>query len=71
MLDISDDGGRTFIPHGSETLGRTGDRVKTIRFTQLGSSADRVYRCSVSDPVDITVLATVLEVKGGLLRGNP
>jgi hypothetical protein len=67
ILEISDDGGQSFSPHDTASLGNLGNRETRVRFTRLGSSADRVYRCSVSDPVDMTVLGTMLDVDGGFV----
>lgn len=67
MLEVSDDGGRTFSFHTEEDLGRMGEYQDRVVWHRLGMSADRVYRASVSDPVPVLVQDTVAEVEGGRL----
>ena len=64
MLDVSDDGGRTWQAMVNQKLGRIGEYSNRIRWHRLGSSRDRIYRMAVSDPVKVTVSDTVLEVIG-------
>lgn len=56
MLDWSDDGGRTFGVELSRSLGKAGDFRRSARWNRLGSSKDRVYRYSISDPVRRTLI---------------
>lgn len=67
MLEVSDDGGKTFRMYPPRSLGRIGEYRWRVVWDRLGSSRDRAYRCSVSDPVAVTVTDTLLEVRGGRL----
>lgn len=67
MLEVSDDGGKTFRMYPPRSLGRIGEYRWRVVWDHLGSSRDRAYRCSVSDPVAVTVTDTLLEVRGGRL----
>ena len=62
MLDISDDGGRTWRASTTQSLGPIGTYRTTVYWNALGSSRDRIYRMAVSDPVKVTVYDTQLEV---------
>lgn len=62
MLEVSDDGGRTWLSLPARSLGARGDYRQRVRWHRLGSSFDRVYRFAISDPVPLTVWATELEV---------
>ena len=51
ILEISNDGGATWPGRKTKDLGAEGKSIQRIRFDSLGSSFDRVYQISVSDPV--------------------
>jgi hypothetical protein len=65
MLDISDDGGMTWRTLPPRDIGMIGQYKARAYWDRLGSSKDRVYRASVSDPVITTVLDTQLYTRGG------
>ena len=67
MLQYSDDGGKTFVSMPDRSIGALGNPHVRAVWHNLGSSRQRVYRCAVSDPVQITVTNTLLEVDGGRL----
>jgi hypothetical protein len=67
MLEISDDGGRTFEAAPTRSMGAIGEYRTQVVWDRLGSSDDRVYRQSISDPVQRAILDTQLEVTGGRL----
>lgn len=67
MLDYSDDGGVTWKSLPNKRLGSIGEYQKRVVWHALGSSKNRVYRGSVSDPVRVTLIDTQLEVTGGRL----
>jgi hypothetical protein len=67
MLEISDDGGRTFDHAPTRSMGAIGKYRTQVVWDRLGSSDDRVYRQSISDPVRRAILDTQLEVTGGRL----
>lgn len=62
MLDVSDDGGRTWRAMPNKKLGKIGEYRNRIRWHRLGSSRDRIYRMAVSDPVKVTVSDATLQV---------
>ncbi|HMU15845.1 MAG TPA: hypothetical protein PKC95_00240 [Thauera aminoaromatica] len=56
-LEISDDGGNTWLLLPPRELGRTGQYGHVIRWNRLGQARDRVYRMSIDDaavPVRVT-----------------
>ena len=61
MLDISDDGGRTFDNRRYKGMGTAGVYDSRVIFRQLGSSFDRVFQVSVSDAVNRKFLGAYLE----------
>lgn len=62
-LEISNDSGRTWLTLPTRSLGEQGRYHDRVRWHRLGQSRSRVYRASISDPVPLTVLDTVLEVE--------
>lgn len=67
MLEFSDDGGSLYTSAGMRDLGREGEYNTQVAWTRLGTARDRVYRCSVTDPVPIAVYDTAIKVDGGRL----
>jgi len=67
MMEFSDDGGRVWNALPTRTLGKKGEYQDRAIWHNLGSSRQRVYRGSVSDPVKVYILDTVMEVRGGKL----
>lgn len=61
MLSFSDDGGRTWRSAPNKELGAIGRYRDKVVWNRLGSSYDRIYRCSVSDPVKLTISDAALE----------
>lgn len=58
MLDISDDGGRTFVDQQPwRSMGRIGEYRQRLRWDRLGSFYDRSLRLTISDPVRRTIIA--------------
>jgi hypothetical protein len=52
MLDISNDGGYSYVPlQIMSTSGRIGARLTRCRWNKLGMSRDRVFRITMTDPV--------------------
>lgn len=64
MMDVSDDGGRTWQALPNKKIGRIGEHQQRVIWPQLGSSFDRVYRGAISDPVKATIIDTQLEARG-------
>ena len=67
MMEVSDDGGKTFDFLPDADLGALGEYRTKTTWWRLGSSDDRVYRGSISDAVRRAVLSTVLDVERGTL----
>jgi len=63
-LEISDDGGETFETVETKSLGLRGKYGWQVDWDMLGSSAQRVYRVSISDPVPILAVDTLLDADG-------
>lgn len=64
MMDVSDDGGRTWQALPNKKIGKIGEHQARVIWPQLGSSFDRVYRGAISDPVKATLIDTQLEARG-------
>lgn len=64
MMDVSDDGGRTWQALPNKKIGKIGEHNQRVFWNQLGSSYDRVYRGAISDPVKVTLIDTQLEARG-------
>ena len=63
-LEISDDGGNTWMTLPPRELGRTGEYGHVVRWNRLGQARDRVYRASVDDAnVPLCVTDSVLRVE--------
>ncbi len=65
MLFISDDGGNVFTEYLKADLGAIGNFNQRALWDNLGSAYDRVYRCELSDPVDLIVHDTNTEIREG------
>lgn len=57
-LEMSNDGGRTFINLPERGIGAQSQTIRKVRWSGLGSSEDRVYRASYSAPHKLTVWGT-------------
>lgn len=66
MMEVSDDG-EAFEFLENRSIGASGKRDTRLHWENLGSADNRVYRGSVSDPVPVTLLDTVLNARGGRL----
>jgi hypothetical protein len=64
MMEVSDDGGITFESLPNRKLGRMGQYQHQVYWQQLGSSYQRVYRGSITDPVPVVLTDTQLDVRG-------
>jgi hypothetical protein len=63
-LEISDDGGNTWLLLPPRELGRVGEYQHVIRWNRLGQARDRVYRMSVDNAaVPVRIMDTVLQVE--------
>lgn len=65
MLDISDDGGRTWTALPTRSIGTIGKYATKVTWHGLGSAYQRVYRLAVPDPVKLAVTDAVLTYRVG------
>ena len=63
VLDWSDDGGKTWSNQHTASMGAVGKYGDRVRWTRLGSSRDRVYRITITDPVKRVILGASLNPK--------
>lgn len=66
MLRYSSDGGHTWSPERTATVGATGQYGARAKFSRLGSGRNRVWEISMTDPVKFAVFGAVLEVQAGM-----
>lgn len=64
MMRYSDDGGASWSGEKWRPLGRLGHRKARVLWRRLGSSRDRVYEISGSDPVDVALIGADLDLIG-------
>lgn len=63
MLRFSDDGGRTWKTERTKAIGKMGEYSgRGVLFNQLGSSYNRVFELSASDPVPYRIAGAFLNV---------
>lgn len=67
MLEKSDDGGKTWQAFPTKKIGKKGNYLDRVFWSGLGSSRQRVYRASISDPIQVAIADTIAEVRGGSL----
>ena len=60
MMQYSDDNGYTFSSEIWTDMGKLGNYQTRVVWRQLGSSRDRVYKVSISDPVFVQINAAYL-----------
>lgn len=65
MLQWSDDGGHSWSNEHWTTIGARGKTKTRAIWRRLGSSRDRVYKVSITDPVKVTMLGADLVVEEG------
>lgn len=64
-LLISNDGGKVFESFGTKSLGQIGNYLDRVVWHKLGSSRHRVYRCGITDAVDVIAFGTEVDLTGG------
>lgn len=65
MLRYSSDGGHTWSPERTATIGGTGQYGVRAKFNRLGSGRNRVWEISMTDPVKFAVFGAVLDGEPG------
>ncbi len=68
MLSYSDDSGNTFGNQRFKPIGKIGEYMTFVRWTDLGSARNRVFRIEVSDPVKVIFLGARLRTQ---IHGEP
>lgn len=66
MLELSDDGGRTWATQMQASIGKAGDYIWEVRFDDLGSFYRRSFRISTSDPVYYCIHSAVGDFEVGI-----
>lgn len=64
-LDWSDDGGHTWCSKREASMGAMGNYKPVVTFNRLGSSRDRVFRLTGSEPVKTVILGGYLTAEAG------
>ena len=65
MLDWSDDGGHTFKNEVWADMGKAGEHNRRAIWRRLGSSRNRVYRVTITDPVKVVIISAYLKTTLG------
>jgi hypothetical protein len=67
MLRYSDDGGHTWSRSSEKwtSLGKIGQTKNRARWRRLGSSRDRIFEVTITDPVDVVLIGAKLEFEKG------
>jgi hypothetical protein len=61
MLDWSDDGGHTWSNEHWASIGKIGQYRRRVKWRRLGTSRDRIFRVTISDPVKVVIVGASLE----------
>jgi hypothetical protein len=67
MIEISDDGGRTWQHGAWPKVGRLGEFTLQVEFFNLGTFYDRIFRISTSDNVNYSIYSGTIDLR---LAGN-
>jgi len=66
MLQVSDDGGRTWSNEMWGEVGRLGDFMFKVEWSVLGAALSRIFRIKTSDPVFYSIHSGILDVEAGI-----
>lgn len=66
ILQWSDDGGHTWSNERWASIGAMGARLTRAIWRRLGSSRDRVYRVTISDPVKVVLIGAEINFEEGV-----
>jgi hypothetical protein len=64
ILQFSDDGGHTWSNEKWAKIGKIGVKRQRVIWRKLGSSRDRIFRITMSDPVKANLIGAELELEG-------
>lgn len=65
MMQFSDDGGHTWSNERWCSIGKIGQTKKRAMWRRLGSSRDRVFKITISDPVKVAIVGAELQLELG------
>lgn len=65
ILDWSDDGGRTWSNEHWVSIGKIGEYQQRAKWRRLGSSRNRTFRLTITDPVPVEIMAANATVRKG------
>jgi hypothetical protein len=69
-LDISRDGGKTWLPERRRSMGKLGEWMRRAVWRRNGRSARfDVYRFSIAEPVKVAILQLTADIRPGADRG--
>lgn len=61
MLDWSNDGGYSWSPKQTRSMGQIGQYTYRAIWNRLGKSRDRVHRVTITDPVEVVLIGAVIK----------
>lgn len=65
LLEWSNDGGTTWSNAMERSAGRIGEYISRVIFNQLGQSRDRVFRVTMTDPIDWAISGAAIDITPG------
>ena len=66
MLDWSDDGGHNWSNEHWTDIGAIGNYETRAIWRRLGSSRNRVFRLTISDPIKVIIIAARMDAEIGV-----
>ena len=66
MLQISDDTGITWGNEKWQSIGKLGQYDRRLRWQRLGRSRNRLYRITITDPVERIILGAYVDLTEGM-----
>jgi len=65
MLQYSDDGGHIWSNEKWQSMGKIGEYLSRVRWTQLGRFYQRVFRIVITDPVKVALIEADVDISKG------
>ena len=65
MMQYSDDGGHTWSYVSTKTIGKIGEYANRARWIGLGQSRNRIYKFSLSDPINLQIVSAYVKASIG------
>lgn len=63
MIEVSDDGGRSWKSGEWARVGRLGEFILKVEFFNLDSFYDRIFRVSTTDPVNYSIFSATIDLR--------